>query len=297
MKAVAAIMFNTFKEAVRNRILYVILLFSLIMIGASGAISELSISDHERIIKNLGFTAINLFGVAIAIFVGVSLVYTELEKRTIYTIVSKPIARWQFLTGKYLGLLLTVYVTVLVMTIFFNFMLHYRYSIGGEEGFGVVVFNSIWKAVASIFYWGDGPDGSSFIATSNVMPVIVHTLIELAMVTAIAILFSAFTTPTLSMFFTVMTFIAGRANEDIVLFYQNLAQQAAEENLPLPPLYYVTYWAARVIPNLGVFARSVDDALYRGGVIYWWDAFVYGIGFSAAVLLISVIIFQRRNFK
>jgi ABC-type transport system involved in multi-copper enzyme maturation permease subunit len=126
MSSIVAIAFNTFKEAVRNRVLYVILFFSLIMIGASGAISQLSITEHGRIIKNLGFASINLFGVAIAIFVGVSLVYNELEKRTIYTIVSKPIARWQFLLGKYLGLLLTVYVNLFVMSYFFLFMLHFR---------------------------------------------------------------------------------------------------------------------------------------------------------------------------
>lgn len=297
MSSVLAIALNTFREAVRNRVLYIILFFSLLMIGVSGAISQLFISDYERIIKNLGFASINLFGVAIAVFVGVSLVYNELEKRTIYTIVSKPIARWQFLLGKYFGLLLTVFVNVLIMTLFFLFMLHYRPAAAGEAGFVSAVFSSAGKAVVNLFYWGEGGEGSSFAYTANVMPVIVHTAMELAMVTSFAILFSAFTTPTLSMFFTLLTFAAGRLNQDIVLFYQNLAAQAAEAGTEEPFIYYLAYWAARIIPDLGVFHKAVDDALYGESVVYWWESFAYGACFSIATLTLATIIFRRRNFK
>lgn len=296
MRSIVAIAFNTFKEAVRNRVLYVILFFSLIMIGASGAISQLSITEHGRIIKNLGFASINLFGVAIAIFVGVSLVYNELEKRTIYTIVSKPIARWQFLLGKYFGLLLTVYVNLFVMSYFFLFMLHYRVY-QGDAGFMYVVATSAVKGFASFFYWGAGAEGSTFAGTAQVMPVIVNTFIELTMVTALAIFFSAFTTPTLSMFFTILTFIAGRLNEDIVLFYQNLAQQAAEAGTSPGAGYYVAWWAARVIPNLGVFRDSVEQAIYGDPIVIWWETIAYAVVYTAAILLLAIGIFHRRNFK
>lgn len=296
MRSIVAIAFNTFKEAVRNRVLYVILFFSLIMIGASGAISQLSISEHGRIIKNLGFASINLFGVAIAIFVGVSLVYNELEKRTIYTIVSKPIARWQFLLGKYFGLLLTVYVNLFVMSYFFLFMLHFRVY-QGDAGFLYVLGSSAVKGFASFFYWGPGGEGSTFIGTAQVMPVIVNTFIELTMVTALAILFSAFTTPTLSMFFTILTFLAGRLNEDIVLFYQNLAQQAADAGTDVGLGYYVAWWAARIIPNLGTFRESVEQAIYGQPIVIWWDTIAYALAYTGAVLLLAIGIFHRRNFK
>lgn len=296
MRSIAAIAFNTFKEAVRNRVLYVILFFSLIMIGASGAISQLSIAEHGRIIKNLGFASINLFGVAIAIFVGVSLVYNELEKRTIYTIVSKPIHRWQFLLGKYFGLLLTVYVNLFVMSYFFLFMLHYRVY-QGDDGFFVVVAGSLVKAFGSFAYWGAGAEGSTFVGTAGVMPVIVNTFIELTMVTALAIFFSSFSTPTLSMFFTILTFLAGRLNQDIVLFYTNLLQQAKETGAELPLTYYVAWWAARIIPNLGVFRDSVEQAIYGEKIVIWWKTIAYAGAYTSAVLALAVGIFHRRNFK
>lgn len=296
MRSIAAIAFNTFKEAVRNRVLYVILFFSLLMIGASGAISQLSITEHGRIIKNLGFASINLFGVAIAIFVGVSLVYNELEKRTIYTIVSKPISRWQFLLGKYFGLLLTVYVNLFVMSWFFLFMLHYRIY-QGDAGFFSVVASSAGKAFASMIYWGAGAEGSTFAGTAQVMPVIVNTFIELTMVTALAILFSSFTTPTLSMFFTILTFVAGRLNHDIVMFYENLRTQALETSAALPAIYYVAWWAARIIPNLGVFRDSVEQAIYGETIVIWWQTLAYAATYTSALLLLAIGIFNRRNFK
>lgn len=296
MKSIAVIALNTFKEAVRNRVLYVILVFALIMIGASGMISRLSIGEHGRIIKNLGFSSINLFGVAIAVFVGVSLVFNELDRRTIYTIVSKPIARWQFLLGKYFGLLLTVYVNLLIMTLGFLFMLHYRQSVAGDGGFFSVVFGSAAKAVANLVYWG-GAEGTTFAGTVGVMPVIFNTALELGLITAFAIFFSAFTSPTLSMLFTVLTFVAGRLNQDLVMFAENLKRIAVEDGASLPALYYVVQAAARVIPNLGVFHRTVEDALYQPSPQLAWTALVYALFYSTAILFIGMYVFDRRNFK
>lgn len=296
MRSIVAIAINTFKEAVRNRVLYVILFFSLIMIGASGAISQLAITEHGRIIKNLGFASINLFGVAIAIFVGVSLVYNELEKRTIYTIVSKPIARWQFLLGKYFGLLLTVYVNLFVMSYFFLFMLHYRVY-AGDAGFFTVVASSAAKGLASFVYWGPGGEGSTFIGTQNVMPVILTTFLELTMVTGLAVLFSSFTTPTLSMFFTVLTFIAGRLNPDLVLFCENIKAHAAQAGVALPWGYYLAWTAAHVLPNLGVFHDAVEQAIYGERLVIWWQTLAYTGVYTTALLLLAIGIFNRRNFK
>lgn len=296
MSSIAVIALNTFKEAVRNRVLYVILFFALIMIAASGAISRLSIGDHGRIIKNLGFSSINLFGVAIAVFVGVSLVFNELDRRTIYTIVSKPISRWQFLLGKYFGLLLTVYVNLLIMTLGFLFMLHYRQSVGGDAGFLAVTAGSAAKAIANLVYWG-GTEGTTFAGTLGVMPVVLNTALELGLITAFAVLFSSFTTPTLSMLFTVLTFAAGRLNQDLFLFAENLRRMAIEEGLPLPMLYYLVSAAARVMPNLGVFHRAVEDALYQPAPHLWWTAMLYALAYATGVLFIAMLVFDRRNFK
>lgn len=293
MNYIFAIATNTFKEAVRNRILYVILFFSLIMIGASGVVSDLTIAERGRIIKDLGFMAINLFGIAIAVLVGVSLVFNELDKRTIYTIVSKPISRWQFLLGKYFGLLMTIYVNVLIMTIMFLFILHYYAAIeGGEEiTWIVIVVTSVFKALVNLVWWG------GFEATRNVMPVILATVIELAMVTSFAILFSSFTTPFLSMIFTVLTFVAGRLNEDIVLFADSLRDQVTRTGENLPISYYLSQGASLIMPNLQLFHGAVEQALYSDEVVIWGQSIIYAFTYSTGILCLAILIFWRRNFK
>ncbi|MCL5269539.1 MAG: ABC transporter permease [bacterium] len=299
MKKIVAIANNTFKEAVRNRVLYVILMFALILIIFSGALGELTIASKFKIIKDLGFMAINLFGVAIAVFVGVSLVYNELEKRTIYTIVSKPIGRWQFLLGKYFGLLLTVGVNVVIMTLFFLATLHfYATQADGDHNLFYLLATSIGKAFVNLFAW------SAFTPTQNVMVVIAITFLELAIITAFAILFSSFSTPTLSMFFTVLTFVAGRLNEDIVRFADQIvknaleAAEAAGMKVHYPLSYYLAMGAAHVVPNLGAFHRTVEQAIYEPSVNIWWIGTVaYGILYTAGILGLAILIFSRRNFK
>src|SRR5262250_3694856 len=110
-----AIARNTFREAVRDRVLYNLILFALLLIGSAIFIGELSAGQEAKIVVDLGLSAMLLFGVFIAIFVGVGLVYKEIERRTIYAIFSKPVGRGEFLVGKYLGLCLTLLVNVAVM--------------------------------------------------------------------------------------------------------------------------------------------------------------------------------------
>lgn len=169
-----AIAINTFREAIRDRILYLILAFALIMIGASRAISLLTVGSEEKIIKDMGLAAINLFGVATAIFIGVGLVFKEIEKRTIYTLTAKPIRRSEFILGKYLGLSLVLLVNLSIMTLAFYGLLWFK----GYLDFG------LGRAILLI-------------------------LVELQLITAFAILFSSFSSPLLSSLFTVTTYLIG----------------------------------------------------------------------------------------
>ena len=178
MSQVLAIAKNTFREAVRNRILYIILLFALIMVGASGVLSKLTISDHEKIFKTLGFAAINLFGVAIAVFVGVSMVYNELEKKTIYTIVSKPISRMQFILGKFLGLLVTIFVNVVFMSFCFLALIHFEYLKVQPDATPLGSLGGALGAAAKDFVVWNGNE-----ITAGVMPVVAATMTELMIVT------------------------------------------------------------------------------------------------------------------
>lgn len=296
MNEILAIARNTFKEAVRNRILYTILIFALLLILVSGVVSELTIASREQIIKSLGFSSISLFGVAVAVFVGVQLVYNELEKKSIYTIVSKPIGRGQFLLGKYFGLLVTVMFNAVVMTLFFLFSLHYHTAMETPgAAFMPAVLSSAGKAVVSFFWWGGG---EAFSATHNVMPVIAVTMLELAMVTAFAVLYSSFTSPTLSMMFTVMTFVAGRMNGDIVDYAVYIQREAMKDGVDTPVSYYVTMGMAHVVPNFGAFERAVETAIYDNIIRVWWPGVIgYGLLYTVGVLALGTVIFQQRNFK
>src|SRR6059058_5001425 len=116
-RAITAIARNAFREAVRDRVLYNLVLFVLLLIGGAIFLGELSAGQESKIIVDLGLSAMLLFGAFIAIFVGVGLVYKEIERRTLYAILSKPVTRAEFIIGKYLGLFLTLLVNILVMGI------------------------------------------------------------------------------------------------------------------------------------------------------------------------------------
>ena len=112
---VLSIALNTFRENLRDKLLYNLLVFALLMIGSSLLLMRLTLGEFHRLLLNVGLGSINIFGVLIAIFVGIGLVNKEIEKKTIYTIVSKPVARYQFLIGKYLGLTMTLFVNTVIM--------------------------------------------------------------------------------------------------------------------------------------------------------------------------------------
>ncbi len=107
---------NTFREAVRDKVLYVLLFFAAVTILGSKALGWISIGQDIKIVKDISLAATSVFGVLIAIFVGTSLVYKEIDKRTLYTILSQPMHRYEFILGKYLGLMALIVAATLIMT-------------------------------------------------------------------------------------------------------------------------------------------------------------------------------------
>src|ERR1700704_1016552 len=184
IERISTIAGNTFREAVRDRVLYNLVLFVLILIGAAVFIGELSGGQARKIIVDLGLSSILLFGVFIAIFVGVGLVYKEIERRTLYAILSKPIGRGEFLLGKYLGLCLTLLVNVAIMGAGLSLALLYV-----KRGWDPLVVR-IWPAIFLIY-------------------------IELAILTGVAMLFSAFSSPALSALLTFFVFVIGHFSADL----------------------------------------------------------------------------------
>lgn len=308
---VLAIAFNTFKEAVRNRVLYVLLFFAVLILIGAWVASTLAIFGQTKIIRDLGVASINVISVLIAVFVGVGLVYNDLDKKTIYTIVSKPISRWHYLVGKYFGLLLTIYVNILIMTFFFLAVLYFRdytegdrlvATLGFEAGSLQVLFyyissgvKAIGRALLTLLSLGAYSDS----ATSGIVASSLLTMLEMAIITAFAVMFSSFSSPTLSAFLTVIVFIIGRANEDLYFFADLLARKAGGvENLAGGQL--VTYWfsllATHVAPNLEVFnsRAQIADAIVPAVSGY---SILYGFAYAAAVLVVATLVFNNRNFK
>ncbi len=115
MNRVVYIALNTYRETVRDKVLYNLLLFALILIGSSYILGQISVYQEVKIIKDLGLAAIAVFGTVIAIFIGIGLVSKEIDKRSLYGLLSKPVSRFEFLLGKYFGLCLTLAVNVIIM--------------------------------------------------------------------------------------------------------------------------------------------------------------------------------------
>jgi len=194
---------NTFKEAIRDRILYSIVFFAILILIISTVLDVVTIGQKTKIIKDVGLASISLFGALIAIFVGIGLVYKELDKRTIYTIVSKPVTRFQFILGKYLGLVFTIFVEVAAMSVIFCL---------------IVFFES----------------GSLDLL---LLEAIALTFLELMLICAVAIFFSCFTTPILSGMFTLGVYIIGHLTYDLYEFSATFKGTGLE--ILLKVLYYV----------------------------------------------------------
>jgi Cu-processing system permease protein len=233
MKAVWAIAKLTIREAIRNKILYLLLGFALLLISFSWIIGKLTVGDELKIVKDLCISSIHIFGVFITVFIGISLVFKELEKRTIYLVISKPIHRYQFLLGKFVGLALTLFgvLSVLVVGFYAILVLH------GEPSPRLIL----------AFY-----------------PMYLEWLI----VAGIAILFSSFSTPLLSTMLTFSAFLMGHLTESLLMLKDRLTSKLADlllnalfyalpnlelfnirsqmvHNLPLPSGYLLTallYW-------------------------------------------------------
>ena len=172
---------NTIREAIRNRVLYALVFFAVMLIGVGVLLSTLSYVEQERIIQDVGLSAIRLFSALISIFLGVGLIHKEVDRRTIYTIVTKSVARWEFLVGKYLGLVATVWMQVVVMSVAF---------------LGVSYFTGAPLHVQHFY-------------------ALVLTAGEVALLVAIATFFSAFTTPMLASFFTGGFYVMGHLTRDM----------------------------------------------------------------------------------
>ena len=255
---IVAIARNTFREAIRDRVLYNLVLFVLLLMVSAIYIGELSASQESKVIIDLGLSAMLFFGAFIAIWVGVGLVYKEIERRTVYTIFAKPVGRGEFLVGKYLGLCLTLLVNVLVMGIGVSLALVYV-----RHGLDPLALR-IWPAIMLIY-------------------------VELMILTAVALLFSSFSSPALAALLTFFIFIIGHFSADLKSLSASTAQTSAR--WLFAGLYYL-------LPNLSNYS-FITPAAYgqTPGAAQVLAALAYAIVYIIILLAAATLIFNRRNFK
>ena len=257
-RRVFAIARNAFREAVRDRVLYNLVVFVLLLIAGAIFLGEISAGQEAKIIVDLGLSAILLFGVFIAIFVGVGLVYKEIERRTLYAILSKPIGRGEFLLGKYLGLCLTLLVNVAIMGVGLSLAL-----LSVQRGWDPLVVR-IWPAILLIYG-------------------------ELLILTGVAMLFSAFSSPALSALLAFFVFVIGHFSADLKTLANSMG--SAPSRWVFAGLYYL-------LPNFANY-NSITAAAHGqvtdGRAIV--AAAAYGAVYVGVLLAATALIFSRRNLK
>ena len=254
---IASIAYNTYREAVRDRVLYNLVVFALLLVTAALLVGQISIGIERVVMVNLGLTAITFFGVAIAIFIGIGLVSKEIEKKTLYTVLARPVRRWEFILGKFLGLVGTLAVNTLFMAL----------------GFFAALFFLVRDFERS--------DVSLFAA-------LYFIVLQLVIVTAVALLFSSFSSPLLSAVLSLSLFVIGNFAQDLRAFASLMTGVSR----------WLALAVAYVLPNLSSFnvVSSVAHSQPVPVALVLWNT-AYALLYAGAAVAGAVLVFDRRNLK
>ena len=248
---------NTFREAVRDRVLYNLVAFALLLTGTAILVGQISIQVERLVVINLGLTALSLFGIVIAIFIGNGLVSKEIEKRTLYTVLSRPVARWEVIAGKFFGLSGTLVVNSLCMAI------------------------GVFAALLYVSRQLQGPDAWVLVA-------VYFIVLQLLITTALALFFSSFSSPLLSAVFAFCLFVAGSFAEDLRGFIG--LSHGLQHWLAMVAVYAIPNFSALNVINHVAHGNAVSAPL-----IFWNTA--YALVYILAVLSGAILIFEHRNLK
>jgi ABC-type transport system involved in multi-copper enzyme maturation permease subunit len=257
MSRVVHIAANTFREAVRDRVLYNLIAFALLLSGAAILVGQISIDIERLVVVNLGLTAVSLFGVVIAIFIGIGLVSKEMEKRTLYTVLSRPVRRWEFIVGKFLGLTGTLFVNTFFMAIgVFAALLYVSHKFQSSDA---------WILVALFFI-----------------------ALQFLILCSLALLFSSFSSPLLSAVFAFSLFVIGSFAEDLRGFAR--MSHGFTQWLAMGAAYLVPNFSA-----LNAIGQVAHEQPISAHLIAYNTA--YALAYSAMAICGAVLIFERRNLK
>jgi Cu-processing system permease protein len=258
MSRVGVVAWNTFREAVRDRVLYNLVFFALLMMGAAILVGQISIGIERMVIVSLGLSAISVIGLLMAVFIGVGLVSKEMDKRTLYALLAKPVRRWEFLLGKFGGLLLTLAINTAAMSAgLFAALFYVKHSLERADGVALVAIYFI--------------------------------LLKLALVVALALLFSCYTTPLLAILFTAALYVSG-------LFVKEM--RVVHSDTMAPAVQTFLRWLSYLLPNFenfDVMASAAHGRHIPGDLILQSTA--YAVLYCAIVLAAAAAVFSHRNLK
>jgi ABC-type transport system involved in multi-copper enzyme maturation permease subunit len=254
MRTVYLVAINTFKETVRNKVLYNILLVAAVVLLLAMSFGDLSVMSRVQVMSDFGLATMSITGLLLAVFIGVGVLGAEIANKTVYGVLCKPVDRMQFIVGKFLGLFVALALNFILIALIF--------------------VATIWAMA------GRAPQAAIFYAVLLLMA-------EMSVVIAAAIMWSCFTTPTLAAIFTLSSYVAGHLNDLITLSAD--VQTNPFLKAVLTALHYV-------LPNLEyfnvrttvVFGLTIAD----GHILF---AAIYGLLYTALLLLVSSVLFDRKD--
>ncbi|MEW6320917.1 MAG: ABC transporter permease [Acidobacteriota bacterium] len=268
LRAVRLVAWAMFRETVRDRVPLSIAAFCAVLLGVSYLISQMTAGQDLKIIKDLGLSSLSVFGLLIAVFLGINLVAKEVERRSIYPVIAKPVTREEFLLGKYTGLALALVANLAAMTAAF---------------FAVLLFVDVATPAFAKSGWPAPATDPWLLAAIGLI------VAELLVVTAIALFFSTFSSPMLSALLTLGLWVAGHFNADLRRF---------EAVVDVPALAWIARGMYYVLPNLAPF--DIKAEVVHGVPVAWSHVgltLAYAVTYITLALLAAVAVFRRRDFK
>jgi Cu-processing system permease protein len=308
-RRVAAIALNTYREAVRARILLGLAALALATALYSIAVGEFALKNAPRVVSDLGAASISLYAILVAVIIGVTSLYRELEQKTIFPILARPIRRHEYIVGKYTGTLLTlaVFIALDAAAVLLILARHggrsWAVLAGTVAGLVVVPGLVAWRLPRWRTYlpipWAAAALGVAAVLASGatddrrvVLGASALAFMEVMIVSGIATLFSAFSSPFLSAVFTVGVFVVGRETNTL-------------SRLPVrvfgPMVKSIGAGLSRVIPNLEVYVPPrpllTGEAPNTSLLAHLGVAGLQALGWSVGLIVLSSWIFQRRDLS
>lgn len=264
LRIIRAFALNTFRETVRDRVLYAIIVFAFLATLSGLVFSSLSADQDIRVLEDLGLATITIFGGVIAVFIGTTLVFKEIDRRTIFLIVTKPISRWEFITGKFLGLSLCVLVTNFAMGLFFLLIIYMQ---TGNFDSAPAMFASL-----SMIY------------------------VELVLVIAMATFFSTFCTPLMSMLFTLGLWTVGHLSFSFEML-KKLAQTPEHYSKATQIFADVLYYVMPDLARLTVIRGDFMDGHFDSSGNLLANIVIYIVAYAVCLLSLASFIAEKKEFN